>query len=211
MGFMHQDFALTPHTTIIDQIAYKLSPKMDDIYENARKLAKENGISDEVLDIIYQLTDLPKTEAIMKLNQLNLSTEFLDVLFPPISTEEVIEYATPVFEALDLPLPILNRQFVELSGGQKVRVAIAVVLASNPKILILDEPFGDLDPVTLRTVANSLKRINEKLNTTIILVSHTMEFVEEVSSRCILINDGKLLIEGNPKDITRRFIESEME
>lgn len=209
MGFMHQEFALTPHTPIIEQLASKLSPKMDNVYEKALEKADELGLSKESLDIIYQLTDLSKNEAILKLQKVNLSPVVLDLLFPSIDVNDVIEYSKPVFEALDLPLPLLNRQFIELSGGQKVRVAIATVLISNPEILILDEPFGDLDPVTLRIVANSLKKINEKFNTTIIIVSHTMEFVKEVSTRCILINNGKLITEGDPETVTNKFIESE--
>ena len=132
------------------------------------------------------------------MEKLNLSPEILNILFPTIEVEKIIEYSKPVFEALDLPLPLLSRQFIELSGGQKVRVAMATVLASNPDILILDEPFGDLDPVTLR-----------QLGTTIILVSHTMEFVKEVSTRTILINKGKLIEEGNPEEVTDHFIEME--
>lgn len=209
MGFMHQEFALTPHTPIIEQIATKLSPKLDDIYQKAQQKAEEIGLSKEALDIIYQLTDLSRNEAIIKLEKLNLGPEILNVLFPSIKEEDVIEYAKPIFEALDLPLPLLTRQFIELSGGQQVRVAIATVLVSNPDILILDEPFGDLDPVTLRIVANSLKKINEKFNTTIILVSHTMEFVKEVSTRSILINKGKLITQGNPETVTDKFIELE--
>ncbi len=211
MGFMHQEFALTPHTPIIEQLKYKISPKTDDIYNYALSKADELGISKEALDIIYQLTDLSKDEAILKLEKINLSPEILNLLFPKIKTEEVIEYSKPVFEALDLPLPLLTRQFIELSGGQKVRVAMATVLASKPDILILDEPFGDLDPVTLRQVANSLKKINEEFGTTIILVSHTMEFVKEVSTRSILINKGKIVEEGNPEKVTEDFIKMEME
>ncbi|MGN1321754.1 MAG: ATP-binding cassette domain-containing protein [Methanosphaera sp.] len=209
MGFMHQEFALTPHTPIIEQIASKLSPKMDEVYKQANEKADELGLSKETLDILYQLTDISRTEAIEKLQKINLSPEILDLLFPSIDIEKVIEYSKPVFEALDLPLPLLTRQFIELSGGQKVRVAIATVLASNPDILILDEPFGDLDPVTLRTVANSLKKINERLGTTIIIVSHTMDFVKEVSTRTILINNGKLIADGDPETVTDKFMETE--
>lgn len=211
MGFMHQEFALTPHTPIIEQMGTKLSPKMDDVYKEALEKAEEYNISKESLDILYQLTDLSRNESILKLDKINVGPQILELLFPSMDNEKVIEYAKPVFEALDLPLPLLSRQFIELSGGQKVRVAIAVVLASHPEILILDEPFGDLDPITLRIVANSLKKINEEFNTTIILVSHTMDFVKEVSSRTILINKGKLISEGSPEKVTADFIKSENE
>lgn len=211
MGFMHQEFALTPHTPIIEQISTHISPKTDETYQKALDKAKEIGLSDEALDVIYQLTDLSRNEAILKLEKINLGPEILNILFPAIPEDEVIEYIIPVFDALDLPLPLLNRQFIELSGGQKVRVAIATVLASKPDILILDEPFGDLDPVTLRIVANSLKKINERFDTTIILVSHTMDFVKEVSTRTLYINNGKLVDEGNPEAITEEFIKAENE
>lgn len=211
MGFMHQEFALTPHTPIIEQIATHISPKTDETYQKALDKAKEIGLSDEALDVIYQLTDLSRNEAILKLEKINLGPEVLNILFPAIPEDEVIEYIIPVFDALDLPLPLLNRQFIELSGGQKVRVAIATVLASKPDILILDEPFGDLDPVTLRIVANSLKKINEQFDTTIILVSHTMDFVKEVSTRTLYINNGKLVDEGDPEEITDEFIKAENE
>lgn len=211
LGFMHQEFALTPHTPIIEQLGYKISPKTDEVYEEAIQKAEEIGLSQESLDILYQLTDLPKHEALLKLEKINLSPEILNLLFPSIKVEDIIEYSKPVFDALDLPLPLLTRQFIELSGGQKVRVAMATVLASQPEILILDEPFGDLDPVTLRQVANSLKKINEKLNTTIILVSHTMDFVKEVSTRSILINRGKLLAAGSPEEVTDKFLKMEEE
>ncbi|MDO5852187.1 MAG: ATP-binding cassette domain-containing protein [Methanobacteriaceae archaeon] len=209
MGFMHQEFALTPNSTVLSQITTHLSPKTEKTLEKAKSKAREIGISNETLDILYQLTDLARDEASHKLEKLNISPEILNELFPDVTYEEVIEAIIPVFEALDLPLPLLNRKFKELSGGQKVRVAIAVVLASNPSILILDEPFGDLDPVTLRIVANSLKKINDKFNTTIIFISHQMDFVKEISTKTMLLDNGKHIKTGNPEEICKEYIKIE--
>ncbi len=75
---------------------------------------------------------------------------------------------------------------------------LAITLAHRPEILLLDEPFGDLDPITLRDVTNSLKRINAEFGTTIVLISHHLDFVREVSHRAILIEDGKLISDGKP-------------
>ena len=86
---------------------------------------------------------------------------------------------------LTCPWKYLDRSSYELSGGQKVRATLALILTSKPEVLILDEPFGDLDPVTLRIVSNSLKRINKEFNTTILMVSHHVDFIEEVSTRAI--------------------------
>jgi methyl coenzyme M reductase system subunit A2 len=129
------------------------------------------------------------------------------MLFPKFPDKEVKKYAEPVFKALDLPMEILDRKSYELSGGQKVRATLALVLTSNPEVLILDEPFGDLDPITLRMISNSLKRINKEFNTTILMVSHHMDFVKEVTTRVLMIDDGKLVEDGDPQKISNIFLE----
>ncbi len=188
---MHQEFSLVHHATLKDQIASRLGVKNENVVWQAKKKAKEMEISDKILDILYQLTDLPENEAKMRLEQIGLSANILEVLFPSFPDKKVKEYAQPIFKALNLPMDILDRKSYELSGGQKVRATLALVLASKPDILILDEPFGDLDPITLRMVSNSLKRINKSFNTTILMVSHHIDFIEEVTTRAIMIEDGK--------------------
>ncbi len=206
MGFMHQEFALTHYATIRNQIAARLGVKGENVISKAKKRAEELEISDQILDVLYQLTDLPESEAKIRLEQIGLSSEILNDLFPSFPDTEVKKYAKPIFEALDLSMDILDRKSYELSGGQKVRATLALVLASNPDVIILDEPFGDLDPITLRSVTNSLKRINSQFNTTILMVSHHVEFIEEVSSRSILIEDGNVIMDGDPKELCHEFV-----
>ncbi len=206
MGFMHQEFALIHHATIRDQIAARLGVKGENVVQEAKERANRIGISDRVLDVLYQLTDLPEEEAKFRLEKLGLSPGILEELFPSFPDKEVKKYAKSVFEALDLSLDILNRKSYELSGGQKVRTALALVMASRPEVLILDEPFGDLDPITLRMVSNSLKRINREFNTTIIMVSHHVDFIKELSTRAIMIEDGKLVMDGEPDRLCEEFI-----
>ena len=107
---------------------------------------------------------------------------------------------TNIFEALDLSLDILPRKSYELSGGQQVRAMLALVLASRPGVLLLDEPFGDLDPKTLRIVANSLKKISKEFGTTIVMISHNTDFIKELSNRAIFIDDGVLLDDSDDVD-----------
>lgn len=206
MGFMHQEFALTHHATIRSQIAARLGVKGEHVVDEARKRAEELGISDQVLDVLYQLTDLPETEARQRLEKLGLSPEILEDLFPSFPDREVKRYAEPVFRALDLPMDILDRRSYELSGGEKVRATLALVLASGPDVLILDEPFGDLDPLTLRVVSNSLKRINMEFGTTIIMVSHHVDFIRELSTRAVMIEDGRLVMDGEPGALCDEFV-----
>jgi len=206
LGFMHQEFSLTHHATIRDQIAHRLGVKNEMVVDAAKKKAEEMGISDQVLDILYQLTDLPENEAKYRLEKIGLSPDVLDDLFPGFPEKEVRRYAEPIFKALDLPLDILDRKSYELSGGQKVRATIALVLATQPKILFLDEPFGDLDPLTLRIVSNSLKRINKEFNTTFIMVSHHVDFIEELATRAVMMEEGRLVDQGNTRALCEDFI-----
>jgi methyl coenzyme M reductase system subunit A2 len=206
LGFMHQEFALVHHATIKDQIAGRLGVKGENVISNAKKVAKELDISEQVLDLLYQLTDLPETEAKVKLEKVGLTPDILGELFPSFPDTEVKKYAEPVFKALDLPMEILERRSYELSGGQKVRATLALILTSQPEVLILDEPFGDLDPITLRIVSNSLKRINKQFDTTILMVSHHVDFIEEVSTRAILMEEGELVMDGDPHRLSEEFI-----
>ncbi len=206
MSFMHQEFALVHHATIKDQIASRLGVKGENVIYEAKKKAKELEISDMVLDVLYQLTDLPENEAKLRLEKIGLNAEILDILFPSFPDTEVKKYAAPIFDALRLPLEILDRKSYELSGGQKVRATMALALASEPELLILDEPFGDLDPITLRSVSNSLKRINNKFQTTFLMVSHHIDFIKEVSTRSLMMEKGKLVLDGNPEDLCEEFI-----
>lgn len=208
LGFMHQEFALTHYATIKDQIASRLGVKDEHVISKARKTAEELGISDKILDVLYQLTDLPEHEAKARLEKIELKPDILDLLFPKFPDTEVRKYAEPIFEALDLPLDILDRCSYELSGGQKVRATLALVLTSKPEVLILDEPFGDLDPITLRIVSNSLKRINKKFNTTILMVSHHVDFIREVTTRAIMIDNGIIVGDGDPQKLCDEFIKT---
>jgi len=81
----------------------------------------------------------------------------------------------------------------ELSGGQKQRVAIARALTLNPDILLSDEATSALDPNTTTSILNLLKTINEKLNITIVLVTHEMEVVKQIAQRALLLEHGNVI------------------
>ncbi|MCZ7357854.1 MAG: ATP-binding cassette domain-containing protein [Candidatus Methanoperedens sp.] len=207
-SIMYQEFALSPHSTIKQQLAYKLGVKGQSVVEESRKRAKELGISDKDLDELYRMTDMPEENSREVLARLGYTPAILGVLFPSYPLTEVINYAKPVFEAVGLPLSVLDAKPYQMSGGENVRAALAMALASKPSILLLDEPFGDLDPITLREVANSLKNINKTFNTTIIFISHHVDFIKEVAQRAILIDKGHIISDGDPKKVCNEFIEA---
>ena len=93
----------------------------------------------------------------------------------------------------------------ELSGGQKRRVAIAGVIAMEPKVLILDEPTAGLDPAGRDDILEQIKFLHEKYNMTIILVSHSMEDVGKLAEKIIVMNDGHIELQGKPKEVFREI------
>ena len=90
-----------------------------------------------------------------------------------------------------------------LSGGQKQRIAIAGVLAMQPEILVLDEPTAMLDPVGRSEIVGTIKRLNREKGMTVVLITHYMEEAAE-ADRVIVMNDGKIEMEGKPVEIFSR-------
>jgi len=92
----------------------------------------------------------------------------------------------------------------DISGGQKRRVAIAGVVAMEPKILILDEPTAGLDPKGRDEILNKIKELKKEYNMTIIIVSHSMEDVAKLADRIIVMHKGKAILDGEPKQIFKQ-------
>ena len=99
---------------------------------------------------------------------------------------------------------VKERSPFELSGGQKRRVAIAGVLAMKPEILILDEPTAGLDPSAHRDVLELIRRIHRQERMTILLVSHNMGDIAELADRVLVMNRGKLVMNGTPAEVFSR-------
>lgn len=93
----------------------------------------------------------------------------------------------------------------ELSGGQKRRVAIAGVVAMEPKILILDEPTAGLDPKGRDEILAKLKTLHSEYKMTIILVSHSMEDVAKIADRVIVMHNGKSILDGTPEVVFKEI------
>lgn len=99
---------------------------------------------------------------------------------------------------------VKERSPFELSGGQKRRVAIAGVLAMKPEILILDEPTAGLDPSAHRDVLELIRRIHRQERMTILLVSHNMGDIAKLADRVLVMNRGRLVMNGTPAEVFSR-------
>ena len=95
----------------------------------------------------------------------------------------------------------LEKSPFELSGGQKRRVAIAGVIAMEPKVLILDEPTAGLDPEGVESILGNIRAYHEAHKATIILVSHSMEEVARSVDRLVAVNDGTIPLQGTPREV----------
>lgn len=138
--------------------------------------------------------------------QLFEETVAQDVAFGPknlgLSDAEVEDRVEEALELVGLDYEdIKDRSPFDLSGGQKRRVAIAGVIAMKPQVLILDEPTAGLDPGAHREILKMIEEVHQSQGNIIIFVSHNMADVAELSDKVMVMNDGKLVMMGTPKEV----------
>ena len=113
--------------------------------------------------------------------------------------------ARRIEEALDTAgiADLRFRRLVELSGGEKQKVAIASVLALHPQVLVLDEPTSELDPQSAEEVLRLLERLNDELGITVALVEHRLDRVIHLVDRVIVMDKGRIVANGQPREVVR--------
>lgn len=154
-------------------------------------------------------------------NLLSSRTVFDNIAFPleleGKSKSEIKEKVNGLLELVGLNEKAKDYP-ANLSGGQKQRVAIARALANDPKVLLCDEATSALDPATTKSILKLLKSINQKLNLTILLITHEMEVIKTICDKVAVIDHGKLVEQGNveqiftnpQQEITKGFIQSSL-
>jgi energy-coupling factor transport system ATP-binding protein len=128
--------------------------------------------------------------------QLFEETILKDVMFGPknfgLKEDEAKKVSIEALKNVGIPESYFSRSPFELSGGEKRKVAIAGILASNPEIMVLDEPTAGLDPSAKVEIMGLIKKLHES-GKTIILVTHDMDVVMKYASKVIVLNDSKLI------------------
>jgi len=136
-------------------------------------------------------------------NQLVATTVEEDVAFGPenlgIPTEEIHVRVNEALAAVGMSQYRLHSPH-QLSGGQKQRVAIAGMIAMRPQCLVLDEPTAMLDPVGRREVIQTITKLNQEENMTIVLITHAMEEAI-LADRIIVMEAGKIVLSGKPREV----------
>ncbi|MDU5470541.1 MAG: energy-coupling factor transporter ATPase [Peptoniphilus harei] len=188
-------------STFIQHLNGLLKPSSGEIIIDGTRVDKSGA----------NLTDLrKKVGLVFQYPEYQLFEETIerDIAFGPknldISEEEVQERVKSSMESVGLDYETYkDKSPFELSGGLKRRVAIAGVLAMEPKVLILDEPTAGLDPRGRDEILSEIESIHEKRKMTVILVSHSMEDVAKIAERIVVLDKGKVFLDGEPRDIFR--------
>jgi len=137
--------------------------------------------------------------------QLFEETVEQDIAFGPrnqgLGDAEIRERVEEAAEFAGLTKEMMKKSPFELSGGQKRRVAIAGVIAMRPKVLILDEPTAGLDPRSRDRLLERIRRYHRQENTTVLLVTHSMEDIARMVDRIQVMDHAKQLLYGTPREV----------
>ncbi|MGX9340106.1 ATP-binding cassette domain-containing protein [Mycoplasma sp. 1781] len=164
-----------------------------DITKSKRKIKNVKALRKQV-GVVFQFAEY----------QLFESTIEKDIIFGPVSMgikkDKAKELAAKYIEMVGLPIDYLKRSPFDLSGGQKRRVALAGILAMEPRFLVLDEPTAGLDPQGVEEMLQLFYNLY-KQGTTIIIVTHDLDNALKWTNRTLFVKDGKIIKDGNTYDI----------
>ncbi|GFN36901.1 energy-coupling factor transporter ATPase [Tepidimicrobium xylanilyticum] len=187
-------------STLVQHLNGLLKPTSGKVIVDGVDITKETNLKDirQKVGLVFQYPE----------HQLFEETIYKDIAFGPknlgLKEEEIEERVIRAMELVGLDYESLkDRSPFELSGGQKRRVAIAGVLAMNPKVLILDEPTAGLDPRGRDEILGRLEILHQE-GITIILVSHSMEDIARLVNRIIVMHKGKIAMEGETREIFKQ-------
>lgn len=121
-----------------------------------------------------------------------------------VSQEERNKTAEKMIDLVELPREMLDRYPHELSGGQQQRIGVVRALAANQDIILMDEPFGALDPITRDSLQDLVKDLQERLGKTIVFVTHDMDEAIKLASRIAIMSEGKVIQYDTPQNILRQ-------
>ncbi|MDU4624462.1 MAG: betaine/proline/choline family ABC transporter ATP-binding protein [Enterococcus gallinarum] len=120
-----------------------------------------------------------------------------------VSQEERNKTAEKMIDLVELPREMLERYPHELSGGQQQRIGVVRALAADQDIILMDEPFGALDPITRDSLQDLIKDLQERLGKTVVFVTHDMDEALKLASRIVIMSEGRVIQFDTPQNILR--------
>lgn len=187
-------------STMLKMINRIVKPSFGEIYVKGKKsseadlvkLRRSMGYVIQQTGLFPHMTVRENIEVVRKLEE-DLKLDNLK------STEELIKL-------VGLEVSYLDRYPTQLSGGQQQRVGIARALSTDPSIILMDEPFSALDPITKEQLQDELLRLQDELKKTIVFVTHDMEEAIKLSDRICIIKDGEIVQYDTPENILKNPI-----
>lgn len=189
-------------STLIQHMNGLLVPTSGGVYYNGEDINDKEYSKKELrgkVSIVFQYPE----------HQLFETTVLEDVKFGPKNLGlDPLEVDMRAFEALKqvgITEDLLDASPLELSGGQKRRVAIAGVLAMQPEVLILDEPTAGLDPSGRDDLLELIRKLHKERKITVIVVSHSMEDMGKYAERLIVMDSGTIAYDGTPEEVFSHY------
>ena len=193
-------------STLVQHMNGLLKPTSGGVYYNGKDIHDEDYSMRELRSKVGLVFQYPE-------QQLFEKTVIEDVKFGPknigMSQLEVDLTSFDALKQVGISEELLDVSPMELSGGQKRRVAIAGVLAMKPEVMILDEPTAGLDPEGRDEMFRLLAALHKERDITIILVSHSMEDVAKYVERLVVMNQGTIAYDGSPQEVYSHYHELE--
>ena len=186
-------------STLLQHLNGLIKPTSGDVYVDGECITSGKAKMTEIRRKVGLVFQYPE-------HQLFEETVSKDVAFGPknlgFNEEEIEERVKKAIGLVGLDYEEIKDQSpFDLSGGMKRRVAIAGVIAMDPKILILDEPTAGLDPSAHRDILAMVRRIHDEMGIILIFVSHNMADIAALSDRVMVMSEGKVALEGTPQEV----------
>ena len=188
-------------STFIQHLNGLLKPSSGTVYFNGEDIHRSKETTRNVRFQVGMVFQYPE-------HQLFDETVFRDIAFGPrnmgLSEEEIDVRVREAAGFVGVPEELLDVSPLELSGGQKHRVAIAGVIAMMPKVLILDEPTAGLDPAGRESILANIMAYRRETGCTIILISHSMDDIARFAERLVVFEGGTIAMDGTPAEVFAR-------
>lgn len=185
-------------STFIQHLNALLAPDGGTIYFNDKDINADKYSRRDVkfqVGLVFQYPEY----------QLFEETVYKDIAFGPknmkLSEREIDERVREAAGFVGIDDELLDKSPLELSGGQKRRIAIAGVIAMRPEVLILDEPTAGLDPQGSRQILDNILAYREKSGATVIIVSHNMDDTARIAQRILVFDRGEIVMDGTPEEV----------
>ena len=188
-------------STLIQHFNGLLKPHSGHIYINGEDIFQSKELTRAARFAVGLVFQYPEY-------QLFEETVYADVAFGPknmgLDKDEIDRRVRENCRIVGLSEDVLDKSPFELSGGQKRRVALAGIFAMEPEVMVLDEPMAGLDPAGCADVFRFIQDYHQKHGTTILFVTHSMEYAAQMAERIIVMDQGHILMDGTPGDVFAR-------